>query len=69
MTRDDAEQLMRIYSRIGELLNSADPIIRNISDENERKRLLRSLGEMMADLWLKLESPLVKQFPELDPDK
>jgi hypothetical protein len=69
MTRDDAEQLMRIYSSIGDLLNSADSIIRNISDENEKKRLLRLLGEMMADLWLKLESPIVKQFPDLDPDK
>ncbi len=69
MTRDDAERLMRIYSNIGDLLNSADPIIRNISNENERKRLLRPLGHMMADLWLKLESPIVKQFPDLDPDK
>ena len=69
MTRDDAEQLMRIYSSIGELLNSADPIIRNISEESERKELLRPLGEVMADLWLKLESPIVKQFPDLDPDK
>ena len=50
MKRDDAEQLMRIYSSIGELLNSADPIITNIPDESERKGLLRSLGEMMADL-------------------
>jgi len=69
MNREDAKQLMKIYSSIGELLNSADPIIRNIPDKNERTKILRSLGDMMTDLWLKLERPIVKQFPEFDPDK
>jgi hypothetical protein len=67
--KEAAQRLMKIFSEAGESLNLADPIIRNISDEEERTTLLRALGGLMADIWIKLESPIVRQFPDLDPDE
>lgn len=67
--KECAQRLMEIYSQAGEILNKADPILRNIPEEEERKFLLRSLGGVMADIWIKLGSPIVRQYPELDPDE
>jgi len=38
---------MSIYSQVGNLLNSADPILRNIPDEGHRKKMLKGLGGLM----------------------
>ena len=69
MERNNAKQLMEIYNSIGELLNRADPIIRNISDGKLKAELIKPLGEVMADVWLKLERLIIKIYPELDPDR
>lgn len=69
MEKTDAEKLMEIYGRAGSVLNEADPILRRIADEAERKSFLHPLGEMLADVWDKLQSPIVEKFPDLDPDK
>jgi hypothetical protein len=69
MEKKTAEKLMEIYRQVGEILNNADPIIRNIEDDETKKQLIRPLGEVMADLWIKLERPIVKMYPDLDPDK
>ena len=69
MDKNDARKLMEIFSNVGALLNSADPIIRKIQDEDEKQRFLNGLGGIMADLWLNLEHQIVKKYPDLDPDK
>jgi len=69
MKKADAKKLMEIYERAGSVLNEADPILRKIADEAERKSFLHPLGEMLADIWGKLQRPIVRKFPDLDPDK
>ena len=69
MDRITAEKLMAIYRRLSEVLNEADPVIRSISDEDSRQQQLRALGTMMQDVWLNLEAPIVREYPELDPDR
>ena len=69
MDRSTAEKLMAIYHRVGESLNQADPLVRGISDEQERTKHLRALGTMMADVWTQLMAPIVKEHPQLDPDR
>lgn len=69
MDRETAVQLMRVYSQLSEPFNLATEIIGKLPDEEEQKRLRRPLGQMMADVWTELMLPIVKQFPELDPDK
>jgi hypothetical protein len=69
MDRVAAERLMKIYGRLGHVLNEADPILRAIGDEDERKTHLRALGTMMSDVWLNLMLPIVREHPDLDPDR
>ena len=69
MDRLTAEKLMTIYRRLSEVLNEADPVIRSISDEGGRQQQLHALGMLMQDVWLNLEAPIVREHPELDPDR
>src|SRR5882762_6884280 len=69
MDRSTAEKLMAIYRRLGTTLNEADPLIRRIADEVERKQHLHALGTMMQDVWLQLMAPIVREYRDLDPDK
>ena len=69
MNKTDAKRLMNIFAGVGELLNAADPIIRDISDEKLKKELLNSLGGTMIDLWIELQKPIVTKFPDLNPDE
>ena len=68
MERDTAEKLMIIYADIGKVLNSVLPLMNSISDEIEREKLKKPLGIYMGNLWFDLQWPVVKQFPDLDPD-
>ncbi len=68
MDRATAEKLMAAYAKIGAALNEADPLLRALP-EAERIPHLRAMGGIMADLWLKLQWPIVREHPELDPDR
>lgn len=68
MDRTVAEQLMAIYAKVGVALSEADPLLRALP-EDERRPHLQALGTMMADLWMKLQSPIVREYKELDPDQ
>jgi hypothetical protein len=67
MDHSTAQKLMEAYKRIGEALNEADSIIRTLP-EDERTAHLRGLGEMMGQLWSKLQLPVVREHRDLDPD-
>ena len=69
MHRSTAERLMEAYARVGTALNDVDPLIRSIPDTDERNNHLRALGTMMQDLWLQLMAPIVREYPDLDPDR
>ena len=69
MDRATAEKLMAIYGRLNGPLNEAAAVIGTIRDQDEQKRLRRPLGEVMQSVWLELMQPIVRQYPDLDPDK
>jgi chaperonin cofactor prefoldin len=69
MNKATADRLMAIYERVGNLLNEADAVVSAIENEDEQKELRRPLGELMASLWLRLEAPIVRTYPDLDPDR
>jgi hypothetical protein len=69
MERSTAEKLMVIYQRVGDALNQADPLLRGIPDEHERTQHLHALGTMMLDVWTELMAPIVREHPQLDPDR
>jgi hypothetical protein len=69
LDRATAEKLMAIYSKLNAPLNEAAEVIGSIRDQEEQKRLRRPLGEVMQSVWLELMQPIVRQHPDLDPDK
>jgi len=69
MDRSTAERLMQLYAQAGELFNRATAVISELPDQQEQKGLRRPLGMLMAHLWTELQHPIVKDFPDLDPDK
>ncbi len=59
---------MKIYARVGDLLNEATTVIAAESDAAEQHLLRRPVGVAMAQLWTELQLPIVSAFPDLHPD-
>jgi hypothetical protein len=60
---------MTVYRKLNGSLNEAAEIIAAIPDRELQKRLRRPLGEVMQSVWLELMQPIVREHPDLDPDK
>jgi hypothetical protein len=69
MDRDVAEKLMRHYLAAGAALNEATSVIGTLADAEEQRRLRRPLGEVMESIYLELMRPIIKEHPEVDPDR
>ena len=69
MDRPTAEKLMSLHHRLGDLLNEATAIVDAIPSEEEQRELRRPLGELMQTTWVEFAAPIVRQYPDLDPDR
>jgi hypothetical protein len=69
MEKSSAARIVEAVLELSEQLNKVDEELRTIPDEEERKTLLRALGRIMAELDAGLIRPLVRQYPDLDPDR
>ncbi len=69
MEKSLAATLIKSVLQLSDQLNDVDRQLRNLPDDAERKALLRTLGSIMADLDAGLIRPLVRQHPDLDPDR
>jgi hypothetical protein len=69
MDKNIAKELMDIFSALGTPLNKAAELIEQINDEDERKGFRRGIAGIMASTDTDLELPIIRQFPDLDPDK
>ena len=67
MDHSTARQLMAVYERMGKVINDADEIMRTLP-ETERSEHLRALCVVIEHLWSKLQWPVVREHPDLDPD-
>ncbi|MHC1726072.1 MAG: nuclear receptor NHR-99 [Syntrophobacteraceae bacterium] len=50
-------------------MNRVAAFIEEIEDEAERKEFRKGLGSIMAYIYTDLELPIIRQYPEFDPDK
>ena len=69
MERSVANELMSNVSRLDDALTLIEGSIEKISDEDERKRYKRELGIVMVEIYDKIMRPVIKEYPDLDPDK
>lgn len=69
MQRDLAEKLMNALLGLGPGFDQVDALARQIEDPAERSQFLRKLGEGMIVMGFDLVMHIVRQYPDLDPDK
>jgi hypothetical protein len=69
MDKATAQRIIQAVLELSDQLNSLDGQLRGIGNINESRPLLRSLATIMAELDSGLIRPLVKQYPDLDPDR
>ncbi len=63
-----AEVILKSVLRLGNGFNDLDTLVRDLKDSDERRRLLNCLGMVMSELNAGVVIPIVRQYPELDPD-
>ena len=69
MTKDEAQNILEVLAGFSDGFNrlmSADALL---SDEDERRKLRRSVGDMFGIMYGEIKSPIYRQFPELAPDR
>ncbi len=66
--RQTAELLMRDLLALSGPLNSATLLTNQIADKDERERSRRAIGTIMNEVYTNLMMPIIRQYPELDPD-
>lgn len=69
MERAIAERLMELFLSLDQPLNSATELADQIQNSDERKLILRGLGEVGGRIFTDLMVPIIRQFPDLDPTR
>jgi hypothetical protein len=69
MDRTVAERIMKELLALTDPLNSATEATTRITDKEEQASFRRSIGEIMNSVYAHLMRPIIKQYPDLDPDK
>jgi hypothetical protein len=54
---------------IGSHLDSLSAMSERVENEAERAKFRRAIGEIMGTLYVDIMRPVVKQYPDLDPDR
>ena len=68
MDKGIAAELIKYANELGAICNKMDPLIRQITSDDERKVFLRCLGKIMSDINVEFILPIATAHPELDPD-
>ena len=69
MDRDTAATLLQHYLTACEALNEATALVGAVLDEEEQRQIRRPIGEVGAAIYVDLMRPIIRQYPELDPDR
>ena len=69
MEKNIAKLLMDSLLVLDEPLNRATELTDQINDEEERKRFRKGIGEIGGRVYTDLMVPIIRQYPDLDPEK
>ena len=69
MDRTNAKKLMSVFEEIGSSLGEATCIVSELPDVDEQRLMRRGLGDLMCTLFIDLQLHIIRQHPDLDPDK
>lgn len=68
MHRKVAEQIIAAMKGLDQVFGQVDIALREIEEEDERRRMLRVLMGVYADAYTYITLPVVSHFPDLNPD-
>jgi len=68
MNRKVAEQIITAMKGLDQTFGQVDIALREIEEEDERRRMLRVLMGVYADAYTYITLPIVSEFPDLNPD-
>jgi hypothetical protein len=68
MDRDLAQRIVTAVNDLGLPFNALDALSMQISDPDEKRAFRLALGQMMG-MTLDLLRPVIRRFPDLDPDR
>jgi hypothetical protein len=63
-----AEELMLKLNELGQAMNIIAHKIEELNDEPEKIILRGGIADLMISLYSELKRPVIKMYPELDPD-
>ncbi len=69
MDRQIAEQLMKSILDLSAPLNLATSLTAQIDDKELQAKMRKAIGEIMNTAYIDLMRPIVRQYPDLDPDR
>ena len=69
MNRDLAARMVEVAQSMAEPLNRLAALTEQITDEDERRDFRRRLAQIMGDIYPDLLTPIIRQYPDLDPHK
>ena len=68
MERAIAEQLMQSFLALDGPLNSATILTEKIENKEEKELIRRAIGNVTINVYTDLMRPIIKQYPDLDPE-
>jgi hypothetical protein len=69
MQRDDAAKILQSALSLGNPINVLDSLVSQLPDSQEKTLFVQALGNIMGILTRDIVLPIVRQHPDLDPDK
>ena len=69
MKRDTAEKLMEALAWMEHPMTMFAEYCQEIEDESERSNIRRAIGNLMGRHFTDVMIPIIKQYPDLGPDK
>ena len=69
MKRDVAEKIIQAVKEMDQAFGQLDAASNRIDEEEERKKLRRAIATLVFDVHEKITLEIVKQYPDLHPDR
>ena len=69
MERKIAERLMNEMLALGRHLDQAGELTKQMVDAEERVAFRKGIGEVVGSVYTEVMIPLIRQYPDLDPDR
>jgi hypothetical protein len=67
MERDVASQLIQLCLRMHDELGKADALAEQM-DEVAKRSYRKAIGNLIQEIYIELMRPIIRQYPDLDPD-